>query len=424
TTEKAVASQQSLEETVSGVLSAATNKSSTAPTTVANSENSSIIASNKAVEATTGRNAQASVVNSGVKNKTATENTTGNKIGTKNSVEKSTRSETVGNVNNSLSSPITNKVQNVKEVPSENNEQPVFVSNQLQGNDFGYRMKGNILEEKALPQSKVEEGDIYKLNNNEGSFVWIKDNKQGKFRWLKLPKEVVIDSVMTAEKADEITAAVNKELSKEQISKQEGSATGNKPARAVFKTSAGYGYSSQTFSLAFADIKVSTEDVQTGETNNGIYIINDELASRCFGKEGYKGAIKDINLAECYQKLNEFSKTANEDLEKMHKKYPDMPDMDEAMANKILRNAYMEDLAAQYIESLNLYNRSLEFKNNEVSPLVTSHVTTNHDAVEIARKMNMLVGEKLNEQAQFQARALSNKIKKLYYNYKIGIREE
>ena len=51
-------------------------------------------------------------------------------------------------------------------------------------------------------------------------------------------------------------------------------------------------------------------------------------------------------------------------------------------------------------------------------------MTTNHDAVEIARKMNMLVGEKLNEQAQFQARALSNKIKKLYYNYKIGIREE
>ena len=40
------------------------------------------------------------------------------------------------------------------------------------------------------------------------------------------------------------------------------------------------------------------------------------------------------------------------------------------------------------------------------------------------KKMNMLVGEKLNEQAQFQARALSNKIKKLYYNYKIGIREE
>ena len=150
------------------------------------------------------------------------------------------------------------------------------------------------------------------------------------------------------------------------------------------KLSFGYGHLHQTAALAFA----SEMNIVTGETEEGVLIINDDMGEEKSLAEvcnlNYKTAAEEGRLTGCLEDLNAIrmaSDTEDEKIAQKIKKYG----VDKEEARTLLENDYMNDLAARYLEALNIYNESLDFKNAQVDPIMTAHIKENTNAIKMVK---------------------------------------
>ena len=196
---------------------------------------------------------------------------------------------------------------------------------------------------------------------------------------------------------------------------EEKETTTDQPSRAAFTTSYGYGSLHNSMKLAFAD-------VVTGETEDGVPIINDDmgdnqsLAEAC--KLDYKTAGEEGRLTGCLAGLNEIAIASNTEDEEIAKKMKEYGVENSEEASTLLWDDYASDLAVRFIEALNIYNESLGFK-NKVVELTSKQIKENTNAIRMVKQMQQLLNERLNDLRKLQARQLATKMKEVYIEHSL-----
>ena len=176
-----------------------------------------------------------------------------------------------------------------------------------------------------------------------------------------------------------------------------------KPTRASFKTSSGYGFIHKRYPLAFASLSLDIGGNEGGETEDGILVVPDSLSLRCdinfedAAKEGvYDACIRQTNNIIFSEITDEVSSKDNQD------------------ARRDLDNARVEYMAAAYFEALSVYNESMTFKNNVVDPILNSEVADVQNAWVYTKEINQALGTRINNLNRLWARALNLKTFSLY----------
>lgn len=170
-----------------------------------------------------------------------------------------------------------------------------------------------------------------------------------------------------------------------------------------FKTS--YGSIKNTSILAFAKANIS---MKTGETAEGIIIVPKALSVIC--DLNHEQAAEGKNYSECLKKVNDTAYSQEEGVSTDQREN----------ALKDIANSYLELLATQYFEGLEIYNESFYFKNHKVDPIVNSEVTDVRAAWQYAKDMNQTVGSRIDVFNKINSRALMVKAVGLYYHLGIG----
>ena len=209
-------------------------------------------------------------------------------------------------------------------------------------------------------------------------------------------EEAVVD---TAESDNSVESAVSTNVEKSEDAQNENNDEVIQPTRSSFETSLGYGHVHRSSTLAFA----GGVGIKTGETPEGVVIVPKAISVRC--ELNYEDAAKDTKYAECLQSINDKAYSQDEKVSAEER----------TDALKDLANSYLEMLASQYFEGLNIYNESFHFKNNEVDPIVNSEITNVRDAWQYARDIDHVVGSRIDLFNKINSRALAVKGVGLYY---------
>ncbi len=191
-----------------------------------------------------------------------------------------------------------------------------------------------------------------------------------------------------------------------------------KTKRKKFNSSFGYGklQTSQTLSFAFLDALGSIGgDDKTGETEKGVLIVPEPALLRCqqLSKEklNYETAIKDKKMDKCLRDINTLAISMVTD--KTPKK-----DIDDA--SKDMTNSYVEFLTATYFEALEIYNESLTFKNNKLSPVLTTSTSDIDSSWRVAKEMHLVLGDRINLLHKLWSRVLAMKMFSQYASEKFA----
>ena len=184
--------------------------------------------------------------------------------------------------------------------------------------------------------------------------------------------------------------------------------------RQKFKTSYGYGKIQNTNQLSFAFLGGIGGGDKTGETPEGFLIVPESASLNCDMLD-YEKATKDKKMDECLRKINTVANSMV--TEKTTKKQIDD-------AAKDINNSYVEFLTATYFEALDIYNETLTFKNNKLSPVSTASTTDIDASWRIAKEMHIVLGDRINLLHQLWSRVLAMKVFSKYAAERFANKEE
>jgi hypothetical protein len=191
-----------------------------------------------------------------------------------------------------------------------------------------------------------------------------------------------------------------------------------KTKRQKFKSSFGYGklQTSQQLAFAFLDSLGSMGGGdKTGETAEGVLIVPEPALLRCqqLSNEtlNYETAIKDKKMDACLRKINTLATSMI--TEETTKK-----DIDDA--SKDMTNSYVEFLTATYFEALEIYNETLTFKNNKLSPVLTTSTSDVDGSWRVAKEMHLVLGDRINLLHKLWSRVLAMKMLSQYASEKFA----
>ena len=188
--------------------------------------------------------------------------------------------------------------------------------------------------------------------------------------------------------------------------------TVQRPTRATFKTSFGYGRIRQVYPLAFASLSLDIGESQGGVTANNVLVVPEAVSLEC-DNLNFEDAAEDGNMDKCLRQLNDkaLSKVSNETSK------TEIVD-----AEKALNNGLAEYMAAAYFEAMNIYNESITFKNNVIDPAITAEVPDVQTAWKYSLDVSTSMGTRINALSRMWARSLTMKTYKLYQEK--GLRTE
>ena len=185
-----------------------------------------------------------------------------------------------------------------------------------------------------------------------------------------------------------------------------------RPTRATFKTSFGYGRIRQVYPLAFASLSLDIGESQGGVTANNILVVPEAVSLEC-DNLNFEDAAEDGNMDKCLRQLND----------KALSKVSDETSKTEIVdAEKALNNGLAEYMAAAYFEAMNIYNESITFKNNVIDPAITAEVPDVQTAWKYSLDVSTSMGTRINALSRMWARSLTMKTYKLYQEK--GLRTE
>lgn len=181
-----------------------------------------------------------------------------------------------------------------------------------------------------------------------------------------------------------------------------------RPVRASFKTSAGYGQIKTSAPLAFAQMETN---LKGGTAMGNIMIVPRNIFIRC--QLDYEQAAEKDKFDKCLKKINDIrmSKISDETTKGM---------IDEAVDD--LYNGYAEMLASGFLEAFEVYNDSVDFYFKQIHP---NQEVNNQRAADVsegwalAKDMNRLLDDRLNEMNKLFARQLLIKGFESYINFGI-----
>ena len=176
-----------------------------------------------------------------------------------------------------------------------------------------------------------------------------------------------------------------------------------RPTRATFKTSSGYGFAHQTFPLAFASLSLDIGESQGGVTANNVLVVPESISLEC--NLNFEDAAEDGQMDACLRSINTKALSrVSEDVSKV-----EIED-----AEKALTNGLAEYMAAAYFESMNIYNESITFKNNVIDPAITAEVSDVQTAWKYALDVSTSMGTRINDLSRLWSRSLATEAYRLY----------
>ena len=260
------------------------------------------------------------------------------------------------------------------------------------------QIRSNIEELKSAPADTSESDMVLspkKVNLDKKNSEILKDKKQNQ-----------VEQLIDDKNPNNKHLLMNAKETKDGISSGDQENNIDKPVRTIFKVSSGHSSIRSSSTLAFAT--TISIDKKTGETSEGVIIVPNSVSIIC--DLDYEKAAKGTNYADCLKSINDtvYSQDDNITAE------------DRENALKDMSNSYIELLATQYFEGLQIYNESFYFKNNEIDPVLNSEVTNIRDAWQYAKEMNQKVGSRINIFNKLNSRALGLKGFSLYHQ--LGIK--
>ena len=164
------------------------------------------------------------------------------------------------------------------------------------------------------------------------------------------------------------------------------------PIRKMFKISQNKMQLRTSSPLAFA----SLSDIQTGTTEENVMIVPEAISLEC--DIDYEKASQDENYDKCLRQINtvrksEVTKSISKD------------QINDAENN--IQNGYVEMLAAGYLEGMEIYNESLNFKNDIADHISTTKSDDVDSAWHIAKEAHQEVGNRLSILNKIWARKLA-----------------
>jgi len=162
------------------------------------------------------------------------------------------------------------------------------------------------------------------------------------------------------------------------------------PSRKAFTLSFSYNTSAK---LAFASLSSS---VKTGTTEENILIVPETLSLRC--ELNYEQAMEKDLYDECLREVNNSIYSEQDDINTKDAIYE---------AETTMQNGYLEMLAAGFFESMNIYNESLNFKNDIADHITTSSSEDIDTSWRIAKEAHQILGDRLNILNQIWGRSLA-----------------
>ena len=176
-----------------------------------------------------------------------------------------------------------------------------------------------------------------------------------------------------------------------------------RPTRATFKTSSGYGFAHQTFPLAFASLSLDIGESQGGVTANNVLVVPESISLEC--NLNFEDAAEDGQMDACLRSINTKALSrVSEDVSKV-----EIED-----AEKALTNGLAEYMAAAYFEAMNIYNESITFKNNVIDPAITAEVSDVQTAWKYALDVSTSMGTRINDLSRLWSRSLATEAYRLY----------
>ena len=176
-----------------------------------------------------------------------------------------------------------------------------------------------------------------------------------------------------------------------------------RPTRATFKTSSGYGFAHQTFPLAFASLSLDIGESQGGVTANNVLVVPESISLEC--NLNFEDAAEDGQMDACLRSINTKALSrVSEDVSKV-----EIED-----AEKALTNGLAEYMAAAYFEAMNIYNESITFKNNVIDPAITAEVPDVQTAWKYALDVSTSMGTRINDLSRLWSRSLATEAYRLY----------
>ena len=176
-----------------------------------------------------------------------------------------------------------------------------------------------------------------------------------------------------------------------------------RPTRATFKTSSGYGFAHQTFPLAFASLSLDIGESQGGVTANNVLVVPESISLEC--NLNFEDAAEDGQMDACLRSINTKALSrVSEDVSKV-----EIED-----AEKALTNGLAEYMAAAYFEAMNIYNESITFKNNVIDPAITAEVPDVQTAWKYALDVSTSMGTRINDLSRLWSRSLATEAYRMY----------
>ena len=188
----------------------------------------------------------------------------------------------------------------------------------------------------------------------------------------------------------------------------------DKTKRQKFKSSFGYGKFQNTQQLSFAFLGGLGDGDKTGETAEGVLIVPESASLSC-DMLNYEDATKDKKMDACLKKINTIANSMV--TEKITKKQIDD-------ATRDINNSYVELLTATYFEALEIYNETLTFKNNKLSPVLTTSTSDIDGSWRIAKEMHIVLGDRINLLHKLWSRVLAMKMFSKYATERFANKEE
>ena len=167
------------------------------------------------------------------------------------------------------------------------------------------------------------------------------------------------------------------------------------PSRKSFSTGFGYGQLRQTTPLAFA---FAGRGSKSGTTEENVLIVPDHLSFLEVCGIDYEQALEKGALDRCLKNTVAKSKDLAEDEKSVY---------DKTEAATALQNGLLEYMAALYFEAMNIYNETLDYKNNAIDPIITSPTDSVDTSWRLAKEMHMELGKQFNNLNRLWGRNLA-----------------
>ena len=176
-----------------------------------------------------------------------------------------------------------------------------------------------------------------------------------------------------------------------------------RPRRATFKTSSGYGFIRQTYPLAFASLSLDIGESQGGVTVDNVLVVPEAVSLEC--NLNFEDAAEDGQMDACLRSIN---------TKALSRVSEDVSRAEIENAEKALSNGLAEYMAAAYFEAMNIYNESITFKNNVIDPAITAEVPDVQTAWKYALDVSTSMGTRINDLSRLWSRSLATEAYRMY----------